>query len=53
MSIKSVVSTNYTRDLFGVLVRALISMVKVMSSDPDMSDNCIGKLQYCVLYNIL
>jgi hypothetical protein len=48
MSIKSIVTDNFTHDLFGVLVRVLISNVKVMSSNPDESDYCIGR-QLCIV----
>ncbi len=51
MSIKSVVTDHATRDLFGVLVRALISKVMVMSLYPDVSENYIGKL-LCIVQQI-
>ncbi len=38
--------------LFGVLAKTLISKVKVMSSNPDMSQNCIGKL-LCIKQHIV
>jgi hypothetical protein len=52
MSIKPVVTDHTTRDLFGVLVRALISKVMVMSLNPNVSENCIGKL-LCIVQQIV
>jgi hypothetical protein len=52
MSIKSVVTDNSTHGPFGVLVRAMIAKVMVMSLNPDVSENCIGKL-LCIVQQIV
>jgi hypothetical protein len=44
MSINSVVTDLNTRDLFGVLVRALISKSMVMSSKSDVTENYINEV---------